>query len=55
MSGSPALEMNTEGKNIAEMNILICEDNQLASRAMSVVLERAGISNLSLPLTATAP
>jgi DNA-binding response OmpR family regulator len=30
------------------MNILICEDNQLASRAMSVVLEREGFD----PVTA---
>ena len=48
MSGPQALQINTEGKNIAEMNILICEDNQLASRAMSVVLEREGFE----PVTA---
>jgi len=48
VSGPLALQINTEGKNIAEMNILICEDNQLASRAMSVVLEREGFE----PVTA---
>ncbi len=48
MSGPLVLQFKTEGKNIAEMNILICEDNQLASRAMSVVLERAGFE----PVTA---
>jgi DNA-binding response OmpR family regulator len=48
VSGPPVLQFKTEGKNIAEMNILICEDNQLASRAMSVVLERAGFE----PVTA---
>jgi DNA-binding response OmpR family regulator len=48
VSGPLVLQFKTEGKNIAEMNILICEDNQLASRAMSVVLERAGFE----PVTA---
>jgi len=32
---------------IAEMKILICEDNQLASRAMSVVLERQGFDTVT--------
>jgi DNA-binding response OmpR family regulator len=35
-------ELKLGGQTLIEMKILICEDNQLALRAMSVVLEREG-------------